>query len=262
MNLTVGLSLLFCLVASTSAASTYQNDEQDSVIALLEGLNLNDILVELIEQFKTIMPCGIPSLGVPALVPFELNHTEFKIDKTGLLYFDGEINELLVDDLNNFDVVNVDLQIFKLKLDFSFLFHSIKTTGQYKAQGKALSFIPFNRGGKFGFNFNGLSLVGSVKVALNGDKLLVEEFKLYPTVKSVNSKFEHVFFLPLTNLIFNKIVESVVPKYLRDNQEEVSSFIESFIKPEVNNLLGDYTLEDLMGLLQGENGNGTFPSSC
>lgn len=85
MNLTVGLSLLFCLVASTSAASTYQNDEQDSVIALLEGLNLNDVLVELIEQFKTIMPCGIPSLGVPALVPFELNHTEFKIDKTGLL---------------------------------------------------------------------------------------------------------------------------------------------------------------------------------
>lgn len=106
-----------------------------------------------------------------------------------------------------------------------------------------------------------MSLAGSIKVALNGDKLLVEEFKLYPTVKSVNSKFEHVFFLPLTNLIFNKIVESVVPKYLRENQEDVSLFLESYIKPEVNELLGDYTLEDLMGLLQGSE-NGTIPSTC
>lgn len=69
--------------------------------------------------------------------------------------------------MNNFDVVNVDLQIFKLKLDFSFLFHSIKTTGKYKAQGKALSFIPFNRSGNFGFNFNGKCLLKEIKVDIN-----------------------------------------------------------------------------------------------
>lgn len=69
--------------------------------------------------------------------------------------FDAEINDLFIDDLNNFDILNVDLQLFKFQLEFSFFFSSIKTTGQYKAKGKALNFIPFNRGGKFGFNFNG-----------------------------------------------------------------------------------------------------------
>lgn len=85
MNLTVGLSLLFSVVSLTSAASIQRSDEADVVTSILEGLNLNDVLIELIEQFKNIMPCGIPSLGVPALVPFELNHTAFKIDKPGLL---------------------------------------------------------------------------------------------------------------------------------------------------------------------------------
>lgn len=207
------------------------------------------------------MPCGIPELGVPSLVPFELNHTAFRIDQAGLLYFDGEINELLVDGLNNFDITNVDLQILKLKLEFSFFFHSIQTTGKYKAQGKALSFIPFNRGGKFAFNFNGLSLEGAIKIAFDGDKLSIAEFKLQPTVVSVNSKFEHVFILPLNTFIFNKIVEAVVPKFLRDNKEQVSSFLEDLIKPQLNGLLTDLTLEDLMDMVQGGS-NVTIPSSC
>lgn len=88
----------------------------------------------------------------------------------------------------------------------------------------------------------------------------MDEFKLTPTVNSVESKFEHVFLLPLNTLIFNKIVESVVPKFLRDNQEQVTSYLEDLIKPEINGVLEDYTLQDLMGLLEG--GNATLPSTC
>lgn len=260
MNLLVGLSLLFGLISIVRTASIQSGNDEKPFLEQMEGSSLNEIIIDFIEQFKAIMPCGIPDLGVPALVPFELNHTAFTIEESGLLYFDAEINDLLVDDLNNFDIVNVDLQLFKFQLEFSFFFHSIKTKGQYKAKGKALSFIPFNRGGNFGFNFNGLTLNGTIKIALNGDKLAVDEFKLSPIVNSVNSKFEHVFLLPLNTLIFNKIVESVVPKFLRDNKELVTSFLENLIKPEINGMLADYTLQDLIGLLDG--GNTTLPSTC
>lgn len=261
MKLVTGLSLLFCLISIVRTASIQSGDDGKSYEERMEDSSLNDLIISFIEQFKTIMPCGIPALGVPALVPFELNHTAFKIDQPGLLYFDAEINELFVDDLNNFEIVNVDLQLFKLQLEFSFSFPSIKTTGQYKAKGKALNFIPFNRGGKFGFNFNGLTLTGLIKVALDGIKLTVDEFKLVPLVKSVNSKFEHVFLLPLNTFIFNKVVESVVPKFLRDNQAQVTTFLENLIKPEINGLLDGYTLEDFIGLLDGSS-NSTLPSTC
>ncbi|XP_065091989.1 uncharacterized protein LOC135712852 [Ochlerotatus camptorhynchus] len=260
MNFLVGLSLLFCLISIVRTASIQSGNDENPDVEQMEGSSLNEVIIDLIEQFKAIMPCGIPDLGVPTLVPFELNHTAFKIDQPGLLFFDAEINDLLIDDLNNFDIVNVDLQLFKFQLEFSFFFHSIKTTGQYKAKGKALNFIPFNRGGKFGFNFNGLTLTGLIKIALNGDKLAIDEFKLGPIVNSVDSKFEHVFLLPLNTLIFNKIVESVVPNFLRDNQEKVTSFLENLIKPEINDLLDDYTLQDLIGLLDGS--NSTLPTTC
>lgn len=261
MNLLVGLSLLFCLISIVRSASIQSSNDEKPYLEQMEGSSLNDMIIDIIEQFKGIMPCGIPDLGVPTLVPFELNHTAFKVDQSGLLYFDAEINNLLIDDLNNFDIVSVDLQLLKFQLEFSFFFHSIKTTGQYKAKGKALNFIPFNRGGKFGFNFNGLTLTGLIKIALNGDKLAVDEFKLTPTVNSVNSKFEHVFLLPLTTFIFNKIVESVVPNFLRDNQEQVTSYLEDLIKPEINGLLAEYTLQDFIGLLDGSS-NTTLPSTC
>ncbi|XP_053691327.1 uncharacterized protein LOC128739852 [Sabethes cyaneus] len=219
------------------------------------------MLKDLIEQFKVIMPCGVPDLGVPVLAPFELEHTAFDFEQKGLLYLDAEINNLLVDDLNKFDVVNVDLKLLQMQLDFSFYFESVKTTGNYKAKGSAIGFIPFNRGGKFAFNFNGLTLDGTIKVQIDGDKLSVKDFKLKPTVKSVNSKFEGIFFLPLNTFIFNKIVEAAVPSFLRDNKEQVASYLEDMIKPQVNEMLQDYSLEDLMDLIGNSNGS-VLPESC
>lgn len=85
MNFLVGLSLLFCLISIVRTASIQSGNDENPDVEQMEGSSLNEVIIDLIEQFKAIMPCGIPDLGVPTLVPFELNHTAFKIDQPGLL---------------------------------------------------------------------------------------------------------------------------------------------------------------------------------
>lgn len=85
MNLSVGLSLLFCLISIVRTASIQSGNDEKLYLERMEGSSLNEIIIDFIEQFKVIMPCGIPDLGVPALVPFELNHTAFKVEQPGLL---------------------------------------------------------------------------------------------------------------------------------------------------------------------------------
>lgn len=98
-------------------------------------------------------------------------------------------------------------------------------------------------------------------MGIDGDKLSVEHFKLRPTVKSVNSKFEGIFILPLNTFIFNKIVEAVVPAFLSDNKEQVASYLEDMIKPQVNEMLQDFSLEDLLDLF-GNSTSPVLPESC
>lgn len=117
--------------------------------------SINDMVIGFIEQFKEIMPCGVPELGVPVMVPLELNHTEFEFEQSGLLYLDAELDDLFIDGLNDFNIVDVNVKLLQMQLDFKFFFNGIKTTGHYNAKGSAVGLIPFNRGGKFGFNVNG-----------------------------------------------------------------------------------------------------------
>ncbi|EDS36846.1 conserved hypothetical protein [Culex quinquefasciatus] len=222
--------------------------------------SINDMVIGFIEQFKEIMPCGVPELGVPVMVPLELNHTEFEFEQSGLLYLDAELDDLFIDGLNDFNIVDVNVKLLQMQLDFEFFFNGIKTTGHYNAKGSAVGLIPFNRGGKFGFNVNGLTLGGSIKLALDGDKISVSSFQLRPTVLSVNSKFEGVFLLPLNTFIFNRIVEAAVPAFLRDNQQLVTEFLEGLVMPPINDALSEYSLQDLMDMIGGE--GPSLPSGC
>ncbi|XP_058822059.1 uncharacterized protein LOC131683781 [Topomyia yanbarensis] len=254
MNFCTALSVFLLGLIAIVSAGTLRSEN------VTKGI-LDHRIKELIELFKSLMPCGIPNLGIPVLAPLKLDHISFNFEQSGLLSLKAELNNLLVEDLNKFDTVNVDLKILQMQLDFSLFFNAIKVTGEYKAQGSAIGLIPFNRGGKVAFNLNGLTLDGSIKVKLDGDKILLKELKQRPTVMSVNSKFEGAFLLPMNTFIFNKIVETALPKFLRDNEELVSSFLEDMIKPQMNKILQDYTLKNLTDLL-GNSTSSALPGSC
>ncbi|ETN59352.1 hypothetical protein AND_009053 [Anopheles darlingi] len=221
---------------------------------------LSQAVIDFLENIKQSMPCGIPDLGIPVLAPFELDHLEFDVDEKGLS-FKGELNKVVVDGLNEFEIRKVEIKALKLQLDFAFFFDSIRSAGKYAAKGKALGFIPFKRSGPFKFNVNGLAVNGTVKVQLKGDKVQIRDLRIVTTIKSVKSDFKKLLPSRLQTIIVNKIIESAVPRIINDNQEAITDKIENSVKPAINELLGELTLQDLIDATSGEGGS-SLPVTC
>ncbi|XP_053659337.1 uncharacterized protein LOC128708386 [Anopheles marshallii] len=205
------------------------------------------------------MVCGNPDLGIPVLAPFELEHAEVEIKQKGL-EFKGELNNVIVNGLNEFEIKNIDIKVLKLQLDFELYFGAIRTKGKYKAKGKVLGLFPFNRFGSFRFDAKGLTVKGSAKVGISGDKLQIRDLIITPTVKSVRSDVKNIFLNPITNFTFNRIVEGIVPGLINNNQQEITQMIEQRLKPAINEMLGDISLQDLIDMVSG--GGGSGPVTC
>uniref|UniRef100_A0A182QS71 Hemolymph juvenile hormone binding protein n=1 Tax=Anopheles farauti TaxID=69004 RepID=A0A182QS71_9DIPT len=255
------LGLCSAVVAWTVVAlvGAEQSEEVGFLLAEKRDNSLNEMLIGFLENFKQSMVCPNPALGLPVLAPFELDHFEVDVDQTGLA-FKGEVNNVVVDGLNEFEIRNIDIKVLKLQLDFEFYFAAIRTKGKYKAKGKVISLFPFNRSGKFKFDVKGLAIKGSVKVGLKNDKVELRELTINPTIKSVKSDFKNVFLVPLNTFIFNRIVEGVLPGMINDNQESITQSIEENLKPAINEALGELSLQDLIDMVSGE--GATEPVTC
>uniref|UniRef100_A0A182K5L4 Hemolymph juvenile hormone binding protein n=1 Tax=Anopheles christyi TaxID=43041 RepID=A0A182K5L4_9DIPT len=220
---------------------------------------LNELIIKFLEDFRQSMVCPNPDLGIPVLAPFKLDHFEVNIKQTGF-EFKGELNKLVVDGLNEFEIKKIDVKVLKLQVDFEFYFGALRTKGKYKAKGKLIGLLPFSRSGSFSFDAKGLTIKGSVSVGISGDKLQIRNMVITPTVKSVRSNLKGIFMLPINNFIFNRMVEMVVPSLLNNNQEAITQAIEDQLKPAINEMLGDISLQDLIDMVSG--GGGSGPVTC
>uniref|UniRef100_A0A1Y9H297 Hemolymph juvenile hormone binding protein n=1 Tax=Anopheles dirus TaxID=7168 RepID=A0A1Y9H297_9DIPT len=253
------VALVVACVVMVALAGGARAEDEVFPVADKRDNSLNEMVIEFLENFKKSMVCPNPDLGLPVLAPFELDHFEVDVDQKGLK-FKGEVNGVVVDGLNEFEIKNIDIKMLKLQVDFEFYFAAIRTKGKYKAKGKALGLFPFNRSGKFRFDVKGLTVKGSVKVALKGDKVQVRDLIITPTIKSVKSDLRNVFLLPFNTFIFNRIVEGVVPGMINDNQDDITQSIEENLKPAINAALGELSLQDLIDMVSGDGGSG--PVTC
>ncbi|XP_053679718.1 uncharacterized protein LOC128730668 [Anopheles nili] len=249
----------FALLAFVGAEENASTSEENGVVPTRDN-SLNEMVIEFLENFKQTMVCGNPAMGIPVLAPFHLDHFEIDVDEKGLK-FKGQVDDVSIDGLNEFEIKKIDIKMLKLQMDFEFFFGSIRSKGHYKVKGKTMSLFPFNRSGRFRFNANGLTLKGSVKVGLNGDKIEIRELLVTPTIKSVKSDIKNAFLVPFSNFIFNRIVESVVPNLINDNQPAITELIEQSLKPLINGKLGDLSLQDLIDMVTNGGGESS-PVTC
>ncbi|XP_058058722.1 uncharacterized protein LOC131209630 [Anopheles bellator] len=251
-------ALLVC--ALLMALGTVIAGAEDTSLEIAERDNkLNKAVIEFLENLQKSMPCGIPDMGIPVLAPFELDHMEFDVVQKGLK-FKTEFNDMVVDGLDDFEIRKIDVKVLKLQLDFEFFFNSIRTKGKYQVKGKTLGFVPFQRSGPFKFNVNGITLKGTVKVALKGDSLQIRDLRITTTIESVNSKLKNVFHSRLLTLAFNRMVEGAVPGIVNDNQVAITDTIESSVKPALNEVLSEISLQDLIDAASGE--GSSLPVTC
>ncbi|XP_040151371.1 uncharacterized protein LOC120893500 [Anopheles arabiensis] len=255
------MKILLVVACSVLVGLAGAQQYQDEGFLLPQPRNnaLNELIIKFLEDFRLSMVCPNPALGIPVLAPFELEHVEMEL-KDRLIQFKGELNKVVVDGLNEFEIVKIDVKPLKLRVDFELFFGALRTKGKYKTKLKLIGVLPVNRFGSFRFDLKGLTVKGGASVAISGDKLQVRDLVITPTLKSVRSDVRGIFLNPVASFAFNRMVELAVPGLINNNQQAITQAIEQQLKPAINEMLGDISLQDLIDMITsgGEGG----PVTC
>ncbi|XP_013102618.1 uncharacterized protein LOC106083880 [Stomoxys calcitrans] len=233
-------------------------EPRDEVRALIEAndRSISSQIVDFIESKKQQMPCGFPGLGIPPLAPLKASHKDIHIN-AGSIQAHGEVNNFRMDGLDDFDIVQFKLSTLISKLTFEFNWNHVYLNTDY-VMATSLDNFKVTRSGLAKFALKNLRVWGDAKYAMGifGGTLKLKTFNMYMSVGEVKSEIGGLSKYGIINKKLNEVVEEWVYLAINDNTDNMSDLTNGYLVPLVNNLIGDMTLSDLLGLIGGGGGGG------
>uniref|UniRef100_U5ENR6 Putative juvenile hormone binding protein n=1 Tax=Corethrella appendiculata TaxID=1370023 RepID=U5ENR6_9DIPT len=224
---------------------------------------LNEAIINFIEDFKKQMPCGVPALGIPVLVPLEVKDGfQFNVNVPHLINLDISTHDMLIDGLNDFDIKSIDIKLLQFQVDFSVRFNKINAKGLYDISGDLVKIFPIDRKGPFELTVRGGQIDGFAKIKPKEEYIELTDFKIKVLIDQLESNVEHVFPGLLLNLLFNRILEAALPDFFQSNQQQVTEYIESLLLPEANRLLDGVTVSDILDMINGAQNSTVLDNKC
>ncbi|XP_022224995.2 uncharacterized protein LOC111075814 [Drosophila obscura] len=214
----------------------------------VEGRSMGSIILDLLEVFRRLLETGYGPM--PKMAPAEVKHQTFKFS-TGEFSASGEINDFVLEGLNGFEVIIMDVDAIRSRVDFELNFGSINFTTQYQADvgsgyrmkrdgGAYLALEDFNLKGRISYSLGIISKQMKVKSVL-----------VYPSVGNVASEIENLSKYRIFNRKLNEIVEEFITLTVNENTEFVATWFNELVTPLCNDLIGDRTLSDLIAIITG-----------
>ncbi|XP_061396171.1 uncharacterized protein LOC133331812, partial [Musca vetustissima] len=212
----------------------------------------DDDLREFMEFVKLQMQCGYAPAGIPPMAPYQQEFAEFDMQGGGWS-LKGNMTNLQISGLNEFDIVDLNWNnvLQKIKFDFKFpsiLFHS----SEYKLNARTSALGPsmgFHGNGVFSLELINLRASGSFKLRPNlSGGVSVRSFNVKLELESSKSKTTGIMG---GSLIYNKLFNSWVEEFIaltfeEDNSEGVSHFVEELVVPPLNAALKNISLVELL----------------
>ncbi|XP_037960307.1 uncharacterized protein LOC119689534 [Teleopsis dalmanni] len=244
--------VFLALVALTTAA------EFSEPLAAKER-SISSQIVDAIEGAKTQMPCGFPGLGVPPMAPLKIGHKDININ-AGSFELEGAIDNFKLYGLNEFDIVEMKVSTITSKITFKFHFDIIHCKTVYNMLMRTGSNMKkvMNRGGNAKLALKDLTIWGTIKYSLGligSNGLRLKEFKVYASLGKVVSEIEGLSNIKIINRKLNEIIEEWIMLAINDNTDNMADISNDFVVPIANEIIGERTLTDLIGLIGG-GGNG------
>ncbi|XP_037960308.1 uncharacterized protein LOC119689536 [Teleopsis dalmanni] len=215
----------------------------------------DDELREFIEFLRLQMRCGYADAGIPPLAPYQAEFKEFAINQ-GDWNVRGNLTDLTVTGLDEFDVVVLSWNNVFQKLTFDFNFGSILMKSAYKMNALTSMFGPplnFYGDGNMQLEFQNLRAYGSFKLrpSLNGG-LHAWAFKFNLELGGAKSKSTGF----MNSAFYSKIFDSWIEEFLKvmfeeDNAEAMSAALENLIQPPLNSLLKNISMPELIAIILG-----------
>ncbi|XP_067625375.1 uncharacterized protein [Eurosta solidaginis] len=243
------MKFLLVLLAIASVATSHEFQERIDAY----DRSISSQVIEYIEKIQKQMPCGFPRLGLGPLSPARLSHREIALNSDSLA-IGGEINDFILYGLDDFDIVNLRINVILSKITFEFKWPKMHFDTKYN-----MNMNTGNNKWKLGLNgraklaIEDLTVVGSAKYSMLS-KLRLKELKVSATIGDAKSEIENLSSMKIVNKKLNEIVEEWILMVVNENTKEMEQLSNKFVVPLVNDKIGDATLSDLLALILGGGG--------
>ncbi|XP_013102606.1 uncharacterized protein LOC106083872 [Stomoxys calcitrans] len=214
----------------------------------------DDDLRDFVEFIKLQMKCGYEPAGIPPLAPFEKEFTKFNIVGS-MGSFKGNLTNLIITGLNEFDIVDLNWNNVLQKITFDFRFPSIWAKSSYKLNvltnmlGPVMS---LHGDGLFNLELINLRAHGSFKLRPNlSGGLTVWAFNIKLDLESSKSKTTGFMDSVIYSKIFNSWAEEFIRLTFDENAEGVSDTVEYLVVPPMNKALQNISMVELVALIMG-----------
>ncbi|XP_020810710.1 uncharacterized protein LOC110186015 [Drosophila serrata] len=212
--------------------------------------SLSSVALEAVESLKIVLRNGAPNHGIPVLAPAKLAHKSFKFS-TGELSLDGEIEDFVLEGLDEYEVLIMNVDVFRNRVKTTIKWDNVNITTLYKADVGS-GYRMQREGGAF-FALKDLVIEGTINYSLGllSKKLAVKDILFYPTVGSVDSQIENLSKYRILNRKMNEIIEEFVSLTINDNTDFVAEWVNEFVTPICNDMIGDRSLSDIIAIITG-----------
>ncbi|XP_030377318.1 uncharacterized protein LOC115626181 [Scaptodrosophila lebanonensis] len=241
----LGLTLLIIGFAGCQSAEVAQALEAQS-------RSISSMIVDTLEAMKIQMEEGWPQYGIPPMAPLVLNHKELNFDSAN-----GEFDNIVIQGLNEFEIVSLKTSPLLSRMTFEFNFASLNVTTNYKADIGSSSRMQRN-GGAF-LALEDLNIDGQIKYSLGviSGNVKIKDIKILIKVGNVVSNIENLSKYRILNRKLNEVVEEFITLTINDNTDFVAEWIDTTATPVMNDLIGDKSLADILGIINGGGSGGS-----
>ncbi|XP_017132247.1 uncharacterized protein LOC108149307 [Drosophila elegans] len=237
------------LIALIVALGSCQGAEVAEPLAA-QDRSISSVILELVEEFRVVLQNGVPSYGIPVLAPMTAAKRSFEIN-SGEFSGTFGVEDFVLEGLDQYEVISMNMDVFRSRLTFEFLFRSLNFTTNYEVD-MGSGYRIKRDGGAF-FALEDLSIRGKISYSLGvlTSNLRVKDVLIYPSVGKVNSQIENLSKYRIFNRKLNEVIEEFVTLTINDNTDFVAKWVSEQATPVCNDLIGDRTLSDIIAIITG-----------
>ncbi|CAK9815553.1 hypothetical protein ANTPLA_LOCUS8704 [Anthophora plagiata] len=241
--------LAVLLVVSCQAA---QPDSSEEDVQLDGATFQGGQLVGALEKFKDILKHGNQKLNIPILDPFRQAHMNIDLEAKKLFSVKGTLDDTRAVGLSNYKVNKGDFTLAGLKANVSLTWDDISIMTKYNVKGTLVDSISFFGNGNLSAVLKGLTVTVDLKLSVKDKKLYVADLVLHVHVKALPCKITGLFDDEEMSNTVSQIITETAPGILDDYQNQISKYASPKVAELMNNILKNFTLKDLMDLINGK----------
>ncbi|XP_068988838.1 uncharacterized protein [Bombus flavifrons] len=202
-----------------------------------------------LEKFKETMKKGDEQHGVPVLDPFMNKHEHIDLNEKGLFSAKGDLDNLRIAGLSDYQVNQGDFTIAGLKANVALLFRQINIMTRYNVSGTLIDEISYYGRGNLALVIRQLNVTADLKLGVKNERMQVSNLVIHAHVKEFDCVITGLYDDENLSRVISRSITKMVPDLLEKYQNRISQYVSKVATNVMNNILKQYTLKDLLDMI-------------